>query len=74
MDKLLGAQTAMNNRGIHAPMSLMISLYPRPQPTCLRCPTRACPAPRRRVSRDASLERGGDANQRGKAKVAASGP
>ncbi len=28
MDKLLGAQTAMNNRGIHAPMSLMVSLYP----------------------------------------------
>ena len=31
MDKLLGAQTAMNNRGIHAPMSLMVSLYPVPR-------------------------------------------
>lgn len=30
MDKLLGAQTAMKNRGIHAPMSLMVSLYPPP--------------------------------------------
>ena len=30
MDKLLGAQTAMQNRGIHAPMSLMVSLYPPP--------------------------------------------
>ncbi len=30
MDKLLGAQTAMNNRGIHAPMSMMVSLYPPP--------------------------------------------
>ncbi len=28
MDKLLGAQTAMQNRGIFAPMSLMVSLYP----------------------------------------------
>ena len=28
MDKLLGAQTAMRNRGINAPMSLMVSLYP----------------------------------------------
>ena len=31
MDKLLGAQTAMRNRGIHAPMSLMVSLYPPPR-------------------------------------------
>ena len=31
MDKLLGAQTAMQNRGLHAPMSLMVSLYPPPQ-------------------------------------------
>ena len=30
MDKLLGSQTAMQNRGIHAPMSLMVSLYPPP--------------------------------------------
>ena len=28
LDKLLGAQTAMKNRGVNAPMSLMISLYP----------------------------------------------
>ena len=28
LDKLLGAQTAMRNRGINAPMSLMVSLYP----------------------------------------------
>ena len=27
LDKLLGAQTAMNNQGLHAPMSLMVSLY-----------------------------------------------
>ena len=31
LDKLLGAQTAMNNRGIHAPMSLMVGLYPPPR-------------------------------------------
>ena len=31
LDKLLGAQTAMNNRGIHAPMSLMVSLYEPPR-------------------------------------------
>ena len=31
MDQLLGAQTAMQNRGLHAPMSIMISLYPPPQ-------------------------------------------
>jgi hypothetical protein len=30
MDRLLGSQTAMTNRGIHAPMSLMVSLYPPP--------------------------------------------
>ena len=30
MDKLLGAQTAMQHRGVHAPMSLMVSLYPPP--------------------------------------------
>ena len=30
MDKLLGAQTAMRNRGINAPMSVMVTLY---QPT-----------------------------------------
>ena len=28
MDRLLGVQTAMNNRGLHAPMSIMVSLYP----------------------------------------------
>ena len=28
MDRLLGVQTALNNRGLHAPMSLMVSLYP----------------------------------------------
>ena len=31
MDKLLGAQTAMSNRGIHAPMSVMVTLYPVPR-------------------------------------------
>ena len=31
LDKLLGAQTAMQNRGIHAPMSLLVSLYPPPR-------------------------------------------
>ena len=31
MDKLLGAQAAMQNRGINAPMSLMISLYEPPR-------------------------------------------
>ncbi len=31
MDRLLGSQTAMVNRGEHAPMSLMISLYPPPR-------------------------------------------
>ena len=30
LDRLLGAQTAMQNRGIHAPMSIMVSLYPPP--------------------------------------------
>ena len=28
MDRLLGTQTAMQNRGEHAPMSIMVSLYP----------------------------------------------
>ena len=28
MDRLLGVQAAMQNRGLHAPMSLMVSLYP----------------------------------------------
>ena len=28
MDRLLGVQTALQNRGFHAPMSLMVSLYP----------------------------------------------
>ena len=28
MDRLLGVQTAMQNRGLHAPMSVMVSLYP----------------------------------------------
>ena len=32
LDKLLGAQTAMQNRGINTPMSLMVSLYPPPPP------------------------------------------
>ncbi len=30
MDKLLGAQTAMQNRGVFSPMSIMVSLYPPP--------------------------------------------
>ena len=28
MDRLLGTQTALQNRGMHAPMSIMVSLYP----------------------------------------------
>ena len=28
MDRLLGVQTSLQNRGLHAPMSLMVSLYP----------------------------------------------
>ena len=31
LDKLLGAQAAMQNRGLHAPMSIMVSLYPPPE-------------------------------------------
>ncbi len=31
MDRLLGTQTAMQNRGLHAPMSIMVSLYPPPK-------------------------------------------
>ena len=31
LDKLLGAQTAMRNKGINAPMSLMVSLYEPPR-------------------------------------------
>ncbi len=31
LDKLLGTQTAMRNRGINAPMSLMVSLYEPPR-------------------------------------------
>ena len=31
LDRLLGRQTAMRNRGRHAPMSLMVSLYPPPE-------------------------------------------
>ena len=31
MDRLLGTQTAMRNRGLHTPMSIMISLYPPPE-------------------------------------------
>ena len=31
LDQLLGAQTSMQNRGLHAPMSIMVSLYPPPQ-------------------------------------------
>ena len=30
MDRLLGTQTALNNRGLHAPMSIMVSLYEPP--------------------------------------------
>ena len=30
MDRLLGTQTAMQNRGLHAPMAIMVSLYPPP--------------------------------------------
>ena len=30
MQKLLGAQVSMQNQGIHAPMSVMVSLYPPP--------------------------------------------
>ena len=33
LDRLLGAQTAMQNEGVNAPMSLMVSLYPSPR-TC----------------------------------------
>ena len=32
LDRLLGAQTAMRNRGVNAPMSVMVSLYPPPPP------------------------------------------
>ena len=31
LDRLLGTQTAMRNRGLHTPMSIMISLYPPPE-------------------------------------------
>ena len=31
LDRLLGTQTAMRNRGLHAPMSLLVSLYPPPE-------------------------------------------
>ena len=31
MDRLLGTQTAMQNRGLNAPMSIMVSLYPPPE-------------------------------------------
>ena len=31
MDRLLGTQTALNNRGLHAPMSIMVSLYEPPE-------------------------------------------
>ena len=31
MTGLLGTQTAMQNRGLHAPMSIMVSLYPPPE-------------------------------------------
>ena len=31
MDRLLGTQTAMRNRGLHVPMSIMVSLYPPPE-------------------------------------------
>ena len=31
MDRLLGVQATMNNRGLHAPMSIMVSLYPPPE-------------------------------------------
>ena len=31
MDRLLGVQATMNNRGLHAPMSIMVSLYPPPR-------------------------------------------
>ena len=31
MDRLLGTQTALQNRGLHAPMSIMVSLYPPPE-------------------------------------------
>ncbi len=31
MDRLLGTQTALNNRGLHAPMSIMVSLYSPPE-------------------------------------------
>ena len=31
MDRLLGTQTALNNRGLYAPMSIMVSLYEPPE-------------------------------------------
>ncbi len=31
MQRLLGTQTDMQNRGLHAPMSIMVSLYPPPE-------------------------------------------
>ena len=31
MDRLLGVQATMNNRGLHAPISIMVSLYPPPR-------------------------------------------
>ena len=31
MDRLLGTQAALQNRGLHAPMSIMVSLYPPPK-------------------------------------------
>ena len=56
MDRLLGSQAAMNNRGINAPMSLMVSLYPPSQPSDLCDRTGTSPAQRRRLSCDASLK------------------
>ena len=31
MDRLLGTQTAWQNRGLHAPMSIMVTLFPPPE-------------------------------------------
>ncbi len=76
MDKLLGAQTAMNNRGIHAPMSLMVSLYPPPPPQLAELCSRTGPRRPawRRLPGHAGSQRRGNAYEGRTAQVAAARP
>ena len=65
MDRLLGVQARMNNRGLHAPMSIMVSLYPPPESLrVFAAEQHDAGGGRGGLSGDASVERRGDAASR----------